>query len=170
MIACLLEENSMKKITGLLLSLFSITTFAGEIITSVNGTSSTNAEIGKVVFTDTPYGLLITPAFTSLPPGTHGFHLHQNANCGDMGMSAGGHFDPKSTNSHKGPYGEGHLGDLPVLFVGSDGQANTPLLAPRLKTTDLHGLAIMIHAGGDNYSDTPPLGGGGARYGCGVIA
>ncbi len=28
----------------------------------------------------------------------------------------------------------------------------------------------MIHAGGDNYSDTPEkLGGGGARVACGVI-
>jgi len=28
----------------------------------------------------------------------------------------------------------------------------------------------MIHAGGDNMSDKPePLGGGGARYACGVI-
>jgi Cu-Zn family superoxide dismutase len=28
----------------------------------------------------------------------------------------------------------------------------------------------MIHNGGDNYSDTPQLGGGGARMVCGVIA
>jgi Cu-Zn family superoxide dismutase len=28
----------------------------------------------------------------------------------------------------------------------------------------------MIHAGGDNYSDTPkPLGGGGERIACGVV-
>ena len=34
----------------------------------------------------------------------------------------------------------------------------------------LAGKALMIHAGGDNYSDEPkPLGGGGARVACGVI-
>jgi len=27
----------------------------------------------------------------------------------------------------------------------------------------------MIHAGGDNYTDEPALGGGGARVACGVI-
>jgi superoxide dismutase, Cu-Zn family len=27
----------------------------------------------------------------------------------------------------------------------------------------------MIHANGDNYTDTPPLGGGGAREACGII-
>jgi Cu-Zn family superoxide dismutase len=32
------------------------------------------------------------------------------------------------------------------------------------------GHAIIIHEGGDNYSDTPkPLGGGGSRIACGVV-
>jgi len=44
------------------------------------------------------------------------------------------------------------------------------LLAPRLKLADVQGRAIMVHAGGDNYSDEPqPLGGGGERIACGVI-
>ena len=35
---------------------------------------------------------------------------------------------------------------------------------------DLYGRALVIHAGGDNYSDSPePLGGGGARLACGVV-
>ena len=34
----------------------------------------------------------------------------------------------------------------------------------------LRGKSVVIHAGGDNYSDQPqPLGGGGARIACGVI-
>jgi Cu/Zn superoxide dismutase len=34
---------------------------------------------------------------------------------------------------------------------------------------DVRGHSIMIHAGGDNYSDQPELfGGGGARIACGV--
>jgi superoxide dismutase, Cu-Zn family len=38
------------------------------------------------------------------------------------------------------------------------------------KRRRMRGRSIMIHAGGDNYSDTPaPLGGGGARTACGVI-
>ncbi|KTC97231.1 superoxide dismutase, Cu, Zn [Legionella geestiana] len=134
--------------------------------------SSTDGKaLGEVVFEDSPYGLLITPKLSNLPPaGLHGFHLHEHPNCGDKGMNAGGHFDPNHTNSHQGPYGRGHLGDLPVLASDSTGNATIPLLAPRLKTSDLAGHALMIHAGGDTYSDTPPLGGGGARIGCGVIA
>ena len=127
------------------------------------------ASLGKITFVDSKYGLLITPQLTGLPVGLHGFHIHQHPDCGDHGMSAGGHLDPASTNSHQGPYGEGHLGDLPILAVNSNGEANIPVLAPRLSTKDIQGHAIMIHAGGDNYSDTPPLGGGGARIGCGQI-
>ena len=39
---------------------------------------------------------------------------------------------------------------------------------PRLKASDLRGRALVVHAGGDTYADTPPLGGGGARIACGV--
>jgi len=44
------------------------------------------------------------------------------------------------------------------------------LLAPRLTLSQIQGLSVMVHAGGDNYSDHPkPLGGGGERIACGVI-
>lgn len=160
----------MKPIKLILLGLcvFS-STQAATLTSTVYTTDGTNKELGKVVFEDSPYGLLIKPQLSSLPSGMHGFHLHQHPDCSDVGMKAGSHFDPANTNSHQGPYGNGHLGDLPVLAVDSNGQAKTPILAPRLKTSDISGLALMIHAGGDNYSDTPPLGGGGARFGCGKI-
>lgn len=87
--------------------------------------------LGNIDFRDTSFGLLITPNVTSLSAGLHGFHLHQHANCNDQAMAAGGHFDPKNTNTHQGPYGNGHLGDLPVLYVSADGQGHTPILAPR---------------------------------------
>lgn len=125
--------------------------------------------LGRVMFTETPYGLLIQPELSGLTPGLHGFHLHQHPDCGDMGNHAGGHFDPQNTQSHQGPYGKGHLGDLPVLYVDSHGKANLTTLAPRLQLRDLKGLTLMVHADGDNYSDHPPLGGGGARVACGVI-
>ena len=142
---------------------------AAQVSVTVNATGADQKDLGTVVFSESPYGLLITPNLNSLPAGLHGFHLHQHPDCGGTGMNAGGHYDPANTNSHQGPYGKGHLGDLPVLYVSSDGTANTPTLAPRLKLKNLTGLTLMIHASGDNYSDTPPLGGGGAREACGVI-
>lgn len=134
-------------------------------------------EIGTVAAADSPYGLVLTPALRGLPPGIHGFHVHQGGDCGAAekdgkkvpGLAAGGHYDPANTGRHDGPYGQGHLGDLPVLIVGENGASTLPVLAPRLKASDLEGRSLMIHAGGDNYSDQPEkLGGGGARIACGV--
>lgn len=140
--------------------------------------SAVGASVGTVTAADSQYGLLITPNLHGLTAGLHGFHVHQNPACGPgekdgkpvAGLAAGGHFDPAATARHEGPYGEGHLGDLPVLYVDAGGTADVPVLAPRLKVADLKGHSLMIHAGGDNYSDTPAsLGGGGARVACGVV-
>jgi Cu-Zn family superoxide dismutase len=135
--------------------------------------------IGLVKIEETQYGLLFTPQLKSLPPGIHGFHVHQNGSCASATTdgkvvpagAAGGHFDPDKTGKHLGPYGAGHLGDLPAVYVNADGTANYPVLAPRLKKlSEVTGHALMVHAGGDNHSDMPaPLGGGGARMACGVI-
>ena len=54
--------------------------------------------------------------------------------------------------------------------MNDKGEATTPVLAPRLDMDDLKGRALMVHEGGDNYSDSPQkLGGGGPRAACGVI-
>jgi superoxide dismutase, Cu-Zn family len=133
--------------------------------------------VGTVRIEDGPHGLLITPDLKGLPPGLRGFHVHEQGSCaaaekeGRMvpGLAAGGHYDPAGTNSHKGPYSDGHLGDLPALFVDADGRAALPVLAPRLKLSDAKGRALVVHAGSDNYSDTPEMGGGGERIACGVV-
>ncbi|MGD2075751.1 MAG: superoxide dismutase [Cu-Zn] SodC [Gammaproteobacteria bacterium] len=135
--------------------------------------------IGTVSFRDSgELGLLIIPNLFGLSPGAHGFHVHENPDCGPAvkdgkqvpGGAAGGHYDPEGTGRHEGPVGTGHLGDLPVLLVGPDGTATMAMFAPRLQVPDLVGRSLMVHAGGDNYSDEPAkLGGGGARVACGVL-
>ena len=156
------------------------TAFAAEIVVQMNlvDEQGVGKAIGTVTITEGPSGLVLTPALTDLPPGVHGFHVHQNALCsaGEKegkkvpGLAAGGHFDPAATAKHEGPAGAGHLGDLPALTAGADGKVTQPVTAPRLKLADVAGRSLMIHAGGDTYSDMPaPLGGGGARLACGVI-
>jgi Cu-Zn family superoxide dismutase len=136
-------------------------------------------EIGTIRLADGADGLTIETDLSDLPPGAHGFHLHTEGDCapahndqGEMtaAQAAAGHYDPDSTGKHAGPEGDGHKGDLPVLEVAADGTARVSLTAPRLAVADASGRALMIHAGGDNYSDEPkPLGGGGGRIACGVV-
>jgi superoxide dismutase, Cu-Zn family len=137
------------------------------------------ASIGVIQLEDTKDGLRLTPSLNGLPPGQHGFHVHEKSDCGSAddkgkktaGMAAGGHLDPKHSGKHLGPEStEGHSGDLPILTVDDKGAAQTAVIAPHLKVDDLLGHSLMIHANGDNYSDQPkPLGGGGARIACGTL-
>jgi len=154
--------------------------YAEDMVVQMNLLTDQGAgkNVGTITIKDTQYGLLLVPALTDLMPGLHGFHVHQNPDCAAgmkdnkpmAGLAAGGHYDPAGTGKHEGPYGQGHLGDLPALYVSADGKSTLPVLAPRLKMADLKGRSLMIHAGGDNYSDVPaPLGGGGSRMACGVI-
>ena len=133
---------------------------------------------GTVRIVETRYGLAFYPALKGLPPGQHGFHVHENPSCASVerdgaslaAMAAGGHLDPHGTKKHGEPWGDGHLGDLPALFVAADGTATYPVLGPRLKMADVANRSLMVHIGGDNHADHPaPLGGGGARVACGVI-
>jgi len=148
----------------------------------VNMTFITPEGVGKaagtVTLKETKDGVMLEPKLKGLPPGEHGFHVHENGGCDVAekdgkkvaGQAAGGHFDPDATKAHKGPGGGGHKGDLPKLEVSEKGDAAVKLEAKGLKLADLEGKALMIHAGGDNYSDAPkPNGGGGDRIVCGVV-
>lgn len=136
--------------------------------------------VGTVTISESEYGLVFTPQLEGITPGIHGFHVHENPSCEPtekdgktmVGGAAGGHFDPDKAGKHGFPWGDGHRGDLPALVVDSDGNATYPVLAPRLKNlSDVAKRSLMVHVGGDNYSDDPkPLGGGGARMVCGVIS
>src|ERR1700687_3741330 len=51
---------------------------------------------------------------TGVPPGTHGFHIHEKGDCGNNGANAGGHFNPTgmvhgspdAVSHHAGDFGE----------------------------------------------------------------
>jgi Cu-Zn family superoxide dismutase len=165
-------------ILGLLIT--SVPAQAEELVVQMHliDSAGVGKAIGTVKSSSSPYGTILTPNLSGLTPGLHGFHVHQNPNCGPAekqgnrvpGLAAGGHYDPAVAGIHIGPYRNGHLGDLPALYVDADGKATHPVLAPRLKVSDLEGRSLMIHAGGDNYSDYPKkLGGGGSRVACGVV-
>lgn len=170
----------MKAIIPALCILFcAVSAHAGTTVTlNQVDAKGVGAVVGQVSITETAYGLVFTPALKGLSPGLHGFHLHQNPSCAPLdkdgamvpALAAGGHYDPDNSNRHDTPWGTGHRGDLPALYVDAAGNATQPVLAPRLKTADLAGRSLMVHAGGDNHADHPaPLGGGGARIACGVI-
>src|SRR6266436_418735 len=57
---------------------------------TVNSISATGVggPLGAVTFIDSGQGLVITPKLSGLPPGEHGFHIHDKGDCGP-GMNQG---------------------------------------------------------------------------------
>lgn len=133
-------------------------------------------KIGTVVVSEGKGGVSFKVSVKGVPKGQRGFHVHEKGDCGaaskdgkmTAGFAAGPHYDPAGTHTHKGPNGGGHKGDLPALTASDKGISQT-VKAPQLKLADVRGRAIMIHAGGDNYTDTPENGGGAGRIACGVV-
>lgn len=122
-------------------------------------------------------GVKIILEADSLPPGEHGFHIHDQGACVPPDFkSAGSHYNP--TNSQHGfdnPKGP-HAGDLKNITVEADGTVYAELEAPMVTLnpdgentlfTD-EGTTLVIHSDPDDYV-SQPAGNAGARIACGVI-
>jgi superoxide dismutase, Cu-Zn family len=139
--------------------------------------SGVGEKIGTATVSEGKGGVSFKVAVSGLPKGQRGFHVHEKGDCGPgmkdgkmkAGIAAGEHYDPDGKKSHKGPKGAGHKGDLPALTASAKGEVNQTVTAPRLKLADVQGRSLVIHEGGDNYSDNPESGGGKGRIACGVI-
>lgn len=132
-------------------------------------------ENGNATLTGTPTGVLVDLEVTGLPPGQWvAFHIHASGHCDHATAydSAGGHFNPtEAAHGYKAPKGP-HAGDMPNQFVGADGAIHAQVFnsAVRLDKgkTGIHGKALIIHAGKDDYV-TQPTGDAGKRLACAVI-
>ncbi len=133
--------------------------------------------IGTATLVETPNGVLIRAELANLPPGIHGFHIHETGACDPEGgfESAGGHYNP--TGAEHGFMVEGgpHAGDMANQTVGEDGRLMAQVFNERVSLTggeapllDDDGSAIVIHATADDYM-SQPSGAAGDRIACGVI-
>jgi Cu-Zn family superoxide dismutase len=135
--------------------------------------------VGTATLTDAPNGVLMRLEVKGLPPGWHGLHVHEKADCAAPDFtSAGGHVHDKAEVVHGllNPDAT-EAGDLPNLYVAADGSARVELFSsylslkgtsgrPALLDTD--GSALVIHANADDHM-AQPIGGAGARVACGAI-
>lgn len=154
------------------------TALAQEKEASANMINVEGREVGTVTFSDTPSGVLhIVIEMTDLPPGPHGFHVHEKGACEPEGgfESAGGHYaddDEHGVHSRQGP----HPGDLPNVHVGQNGTLQAEFFSEELSLSedddnpllDEDGSAILVHASPDDY-ESQPSGDSGDRIACGVI-
>lgn len=148
-------------------------------------------KIGTVSIGRAEHGLSVNVTASGLPTGFHGLHVHSVGKCepksadpaspgttGDF-LSAGGHL------AGGGPSHPDHAGDLPALYVHSDGSGSLTTTTDRLTENELNqasGAALIVHASPDNYGNIPTryaaggadaetkkAGDAGARIGCAVL-
>ncbi len=150
------------------------TAFAGATA-SAKFTGESGAAIGGAILTQTPAGVLIAIDVTDMPPGKWvAFHVHEIGTCDAMAHfdSAGGHFNPTGAEhgflAAAGP----HAGDMPNQMVAADGTIHAQVLNAMVSlesgSNAIHGRALMIHAGEDDYK-SQPSGNAGKRLACAVI-
>jgi len=116
---------------------------------------------------------------TGLTPGKHGVHLHAVGRCEPDFAAAGGHFDPgPASNTDPDANHPFHMGDIPNILVGADGQGFMKVMTTRvtlsagpLSVFDEDGTAIIIHGNEDKGTTGAPKSGvsGGPRVACGVL-
>jgi Cu-Zn family superoxide dismutase len=134
-------------------------TFPGGVGPEIGSLTIKNSEI--MVAGRKEVALLIEPDVRGLPPGRYAFHVHEKADCGSAlkdgrevpGLAAGEHLWAKGTGALQGTTFSSHLGDLPKLEVGADGNAKTVIVAARLTLADAAGRAFIIHASQDDTSE-----------------
>jgi len=127
---------------------------------------------GTVTFTAAPGGVAVKASLKGLPPGNHGFHVHEFGDCSAPDFtSAGGHFNPRG-NPHGAPTESArHAGDLGNVSAAADGTATLDWTDPTMKLDGPDGVighAVIVHANADDLK-TQPTGNAGGRVACGVI-
>lgn len=133
--------------------------------------------VGEATFERVDNGVRIQFEGKNLPPGTHGFHIHENGECTPPTFeTAGNHFNPTAAQhglqNPQGPHG----GDLPNLEVDANGTGRMDYVAKDLTLEPSgdrslvagNGTALVIHESADDQV-SDPSGNSGGRIACGVI-
>jgi len=136
--------------------------------------------LGTATLVEAPTGVLIRVDLQGLAPGDKGMHIHAVGTCEDHDHGF------VASKAHLNPTGRKHgllnpegpdAGDLPNVRVHADGKAMAEFFTTlaslsgqggRPALLDADGAALVLHTNPDDHA-TQPIGGAGARIGCGVI-
>ncbi|HLD69586.1 MAG TPA: superoxide dismutase family protein [Candidatus Omnitrophota bacterium] len=142
-----------------------------DAIATIKGTGPESTSIaGTVTFKQVGNDLTISVSVQGVPPGKHGFHIHEKGDCSDNGKAAGGHFNPMGvthgflpTDGHE----KAHSGDMGNIDIAEDGTGKLELTLPYVHLSTVSGLAVILHEKVDDFGQ--PTGNAGGRIGCGII-
>ena len=110
---------------------------------------------------------------TGVPPGVHGFHIHEKGDCGNNGANAGGHFNPTGMVHGAPDAVSHHAGDFGNVTADANGEVHTRFTTHSISLTEgfsssAIGHAVVLHEKADDLI-SQPSGNAGARIACGVV-
>ena len=144
---------------------------------------------GTIRFIENGKNTLIDIDIIGLPPGYHGFHIHEAGDLTDQCSSACKHFNPHN-QVHGGPDSRiRHVGDLGNIYANSKGICKTTMQDNRIKLKGINniiGRSVVIHEDEDDLGkgglsddgeiinlkqreESLKTGNAGKRIACGVI-
>ncbi|MGP4078386.1 superoxide dismutase family protein [Pseudalkalibacillus sp. R45] len=175
--ACGMQENNVQSNESTEVNSSKIAGEESRLFRMVDIYNAKKEKIGQAQLAETNEGVMIKLKASNLPPGPHGFHIHETGKCVPPKFeSAGGHFNPTDKkHGFENPKGF-HAGDLPNINVGKDGMISVSVVSKHVtlqkgkpnSLLDEDGSALVIHEKADDYK-TDPAGNAGDRIACGVI-
>ena len=174
-----LVEEKMKKTpivitaTLMLLTLIACSSSRGPMAMATLSPTSGQTARGTVHFQNAADGNVeVVFDLTGVPAGTHGFHIHEKADCGDDAKNAGGHFNPMNMVHGAPDAVSHHAGDFGNVTADANGEVHSRFLTHAIILTDgtnsAIGHAVVLHANADDLA-SQPAGNSGPRIACGVI-
>lgn len=168
----MLQKIFLLNVMGLL---FVVQSAAAQIATAViKGTQENSTVSGNVFIEEKDGGLEVDVNVAGVPPGKHGFHIHENGDCSDMGKAAGGHYNPDNVMhglATKDGLSHAHAGDFGNIEVDTSGSGTLKFFMPGLTLTgekyNVSGKTVILHEKEDDFGQ--PTGNAGGRIGCGII-
>lgn len=167
----------MKKLlllsVAILLAAACATMAKGPKASAALASTSGSTAAGTVMFTQLGDGSVEVMAnLTGVPPGVHGFHIHEKGDCGDNGNAAGGHYNPAGT-AHGAPSADPHhAGDFGNVTADAAGKVSVRFTTRSITVADgpntAIGHAVILHGNPDDMT-TQPSGNAGPRIACGVV-
>ena len=151
---------------------------SGPVPLQVEFYNSMRVRVASAILAEASNGVQISIRAFGLPPGTHGFHIHEAGICEPPDFtSAGPHFNPGGKQHGVNNAAGKHAGDLPNLMVGPDSGVAVTVVAEGVTLRPVGtnslvrkgGTSLVIHANADDEM-TDPSGNSGPRLACAVIA
>ncbi|RPI73967.1 MAG: superoxide dismutase family protein [Ignavibacteriales bacterium] len=127
---------------------------------------------GLITFTKEGENIKVVAHIQNLPPGSHGFHIHEFGDCSAPdAASAGSHFNPANTQHGARTDSTRHAGDFGNIEADENGNAHLEFTDSFIAFTgnnSIIGKGVIVHEKADDFK-TQPTGDAGGRLACGVI-